>query len=205
MICVLLLFLTPFVLTPAYFLFQRLFLVSVRTVTDVIAILRPVDERELDDLLNTTKEEILRANSSAVRFQEGQRVRARLLFEYLRRMAFDALVILSWAHAEQEKLEGPGMPEDATKARAIREVTEAGTGFRLYALIAFAKLIWRLFLDRLKIRRVRKIADLRHANEIDGLEQYRRLVSGAVALGAAHGDDAPEQLLGLLRGNDSIR
>lgn len=126
------------------------------------------------------------------------------MFEYLRRMAFNALVILFWAYAEQEKLEGPGMPQDATKARAIRDVTKAGTVFRLYAVIALTKLTCRLFLDGLKLKRVRKIADLRRANEIDGLEEYRRLVSAAVALGVSHGDDAQEQLLGLLRGNDSI-
>jgi hypothetical protein len=186
-----------------YLLFQKLFCFP-RGVTDVIAMVRRVDDREFDDLLNKPKEDILRANSSAIGFKQEQRARAWLFFEYLRRMGFNALIILSWAHAEQEKIERPGMSKDEKRAGMISEIVDAGTACRLYMLLALSKLSWRILLDELGIAPVRAITDLRLAAEIDGLETYRRLANAAAALSATHGADAHRQLVALLRGSDFV-
>ena len=200
MICVLLLLLVP---VCSYLLFQNMFRFS-RSVTDVIDMIRPVDEHAFDDLLNKTKEDILRANSSATAFKREQRARAWLLFEYLRRMAFNAVVILSWTYAEQEKLRRPGMSKDESRTGIINDLVDAGPAFRLYALIALSKLSWRILLDGLKITPIRTITDLRRAEDSDGLDAYRRLANAAAALSATHGADAHRQLVALLRGGDFV-
>jgi len=199
-ICVLLLLLVP---VCSYLLFQNMFRFS-RTVTDVIDMVRPVDERAFDDLLNKTKEDILRTNSSATGFKREQRARAWLLFEYVRRMAFNAVVILSWTYAEQEKLRRPGMSKDERRTGIINDLVDAGPAFRLYALITLSKLSWRILLDGLKIAPIRTIADLRLAEDSDGLDAYRRVANAAAALSATHGADAHRQLVALLRGSDFV-
>jgi hypothetical protein len=199
-ICALLLLFVP---ACFYLLFQKLFCFS-RDVAAVIGMVRRVDEREFDDLLNKTREDILRANSSAMGFKQEQRARAWLLFEYVRRVGFNALVILCWAYAEQEKLKRPGMPKDEERAGVLNEIIEAGTECRLYELFAVSKLLWRILLDGLRIAPVRTITDLRLAAETDGFETYRRLVNAAAALSATHGTDARRQLVALLRGSDFV-
>ncbi len=200
MICAFLLLLPP---VCFYLLFHKLFCFS-RGVTDVIAMVRQVDEREFDDLLNKTREDILRANSSALGFKQEQRARAWLLFEYLRRTGFNALVILCWAYAEEEKLECPEMSKDEVRAGMISEIIDAGTACRLYVLFALSKLSWRILLDGLRIAPVRAITDLRLAAEIDGIETYRRFANAAAALSSEHGANAHRQLIALLRGSDFV-
>jgi len=51
--------------------------------SDVTGLARPVDEQEIADLLNQSKEEVLRVNTSPNQFKEAQRARARILFEQL--------------------------------------------------------------------------------------------------------------------------
>ena len=200
MICALLLLFVP---ACFYLLFQKLFCFP-RTVTEVIAMVRQVNEREFDDLLNKPKEDILRANSSAIGFRQEQRARAWLLFEYVRRMGFNALVILCWAYAEQAKLERPGMSKDEKRAGMISEIVDAGTACRLYMLFALSTLSWRILLDGLRIAPVRTITDMRLAAEIDGLETYHRFANAAAALSSEHGADAHRQLVAVLRGNDFV-
>ena len=183
-----------------YLSLQKSLFVSLRTITDVIAVVRPVNELNLIDLMDEAKEEILRANSSAARFKESQRARSRLLFEYLRRMAFNSLVIVLWARAEKQKLEGPGMPEDVATAKTIGDVIESGTVFRIYAALALAKLSWWILLDGFRLWQARSLATLLYVASIDGLGEYRRLLNAVSVLAAGQGSEAQERLLALLRG-----
>lgn len=136
--------------------------------------------------------------------KQEQRARAWLLFEYLRRTGFNALIILSWAHAEQEKIERPGMSKDEQRAGIISEIVDAGAACRLYMAFALSTLSWRILLDGLRIAPVRTITDLRLAAEIDGLETYRRFANAAAALSSEHGADAHRQLVAVLRGSDFV-
>lgn len=202
MICVLLIFFAPLVLCIFYFFFQRQFLVPSPTAADVAAIVRHVDQREIDDLLNETKEAIFRANSTAAQFKQGQRTRARVLFEYLRRTAFNAAVLLSWAYSERTKLERPGMPDDETIAQAIGEIIDAGTAFRAYIVVALPRLSWRILLNGITFKSVGSLTKLRHIAGINGLEQYRRLTGASVALSAALESNATRRLMALLHESD---
>jgi hypothetical protein len=174
-----------------------------RTVADLIAAVERVDVLELDGLLDETKEQNLRTGSSAKRFRQGQRSRARLLFEYLQRMSFNALLILSWSYAEQERVLSPGMPQDEENIRAVEELIRAGTELRIYAIVALAKLLWRLLLDGLRIAPLRRIARLRYAAKIDGLDAHGRFATAAAKLGATEGNEALQRLAVLLSGSSS--
>lgn len=202
MICALLLLFAPLVLCILYFFFQRKFLVPSPTAADVAAIVRNVDEREVDDLLNEPKEAIFRANSNAAQFKEGQRTRARVLFEYLRRMAFNASVLLSWAYAERKNLARPGMPDDETIAQAIGEIIDAGTAFRAYIVVALPRLSSRILLNGITFRSAGSLTKSRHIAGINGLEQYRRLTGASVALSVALASDATRRLMALLHESD---
>ncbi|MGC2741656.1 MAG: hypothetical protein WA672_00610, partial [Candidatus Angelobacter sp.] len=159
-----------------------------------------VDEGELEDLFDQTKEDNLRV-APAFRFHEAQRARARLLFEYLRRMGFNSMALLVWAYAEQKRVQSPGMPRNEELAQNIREIIDLGTEVRFYFILALSKLSVQLLLDELRVVRIRNLPRLRHAAGIDGLESYRRLAQTAVALSAAQRRNAGPRLAILLCGS----
>ena len=203
MLCADFLFLVPLVLACSILLLQERFRFSPRTAAEVIAIVRCVDEGELEDLFDQSKEENLRAAASATRFYETQRARARLLFEYLRRMGFNSMALLVWAYAEQKRLQSAGMPENQEQARIIGEIVAIGTGFRLYFVVAMSRLSVRLLLDQLRVVRIRRLSRLQYVSGIDGLDSYRKLAQAAVALTVAQGSNAGARLAALLRGGGS--
>jgi len=202
-ICSSLFLLISFVLATSYFLFQRHFLVSVPTVSDVIGIARQVDEQEVADLLSHSKEQILRANTSPNRFKAAQRARARILFEQLRGMTFNALVILLWADHERDKLKRPGMSKDDTKTQAIADISDAGPSVRIVCLAALSRLVWWIVLDAAGLRRLRNFAKLQSFAGADGLAEYRRLVNAAASLSSSYGADAAMHLRAVLQGGRS--
>ncbi len=204
MTCIVLLFLASLLLACFTLFIQQRFRCSARTVTDLLGILRCVDERDLEDLFDQTKEDNLSLGTPAIRFHEAQRQRARMLFEYLRRMGFNAIALLDWAYAEQKRLQGPGMAADQEQLRTIHEIIQTGPEFRFCAAVALSKLSVLLLLEELRIVRIRCLSKLRHAAGIDGLELYRSLVQAAVALSAAQGSNAGAQLAALLRGSGSV-
>ena len=199
-ICLSLLLLLSFIVATSYFLFQRYFLISVPVVSDVIGIARGVDEQEVADLLNQSKEEILRLNTSPNQFKEAQRARGRILFEQLRGMTFNALVILFWAGRERQKLQRPGMPKDDTKTQTITDIADAGPSVRLVVLVALSRLGWWITLDAIGIKPLRNFAKLQSFAGVDGLAEYRRLVNAAASLSSSYGGDAAMRLLARLRG-----
>ena len=111
-----------------------------------------------------------------------------MLFEYLRRMGFNAIALLDWAYAEQKKYQNPGMPADQDQMRTIHEIIQTGPEFRFCVAVALSKLSVRLLLDELRIVRIRRLSSLRHAAGIDGLDAYRSLAQAAVALSNAQGN-----------------
>ena len=203
MMCPVLLFLVLFFLACSYLLFAHLFRPSPRSVVDVIAIVRRVEEGELEDLFDELKDENLRTNLPAARFQDEQRRRARLLFEYLRRMSFNSLAVLAWAYAEQERLHGPGMHEDQAQARRVHDLIQAGTECRVYCVVAISKLACRLLLAAFRIASIRTLTTMRHAGSIDGLNAYRRLANAVASLNAADDGNLTRILAALLHGSDS--
>jgi hypothetical protein len=202
MICAVSLILLLIVFYVSVFLW-RPFRLTPRTVAELIAAVERVDALELDGLLHETKEQNLRTSSSVVRFRIAQRSRARLLFEYLQRMSFNSLLIISWSYEEQERVLSPGMPRDEENILAVEDLIRAGTELRIYAIVALAKLSWRLLLDGLRIVPLRRIARLRYAAKIDGLDAHGRFATATAKLGATEGSEALQRLAVLLRGSSS--
>jgi hypothetical protein len=182
-----------FLAYAVFLLFQLLFRFHAHTVSDVVALVRFVDESELQDLGSEVIEENLRASLSPVRFKVEQLRRALLLFEYLRRMSFNAWVLLSWAYHEEEKFQNSEMPTDDTRS-AMRDVIATGTDFRLYSLLMLVKLSSRLVLSRLRIAPLPRLAILLRPGETHALTMYRDLVSAAIKLSASAGTDAQNRL-----------
>lgn len=199
-VCLSLFLLISFAVLTSYILFQHYFLLSVPSVADVIGIARRVDEFELTDLLDPTKEEILRANTTTRQFQEAQRARARILFEQMRAMAFNALVILVWAEREGSKLQRPALPRDDLRIQNTVEIAEDAPAVRLVSLIAMTRLVWGIALDALRITRLRRLAQVRAFAGVEVLDGYRRIAVAAVALASAYSKSAAEQLSLILLG-----
>jgi hypothetical protein len=198
------LLLTSLILACFILFLQQRFRFSARTVIDLIGIIRPVNELALEDLFDQTKEDNLSLGTPAIRFHEAQRQRARMLFEYLRRMGFNATALLDWAYAEQKRYQNPGMPADQEQMRTIHEIIQTGPEFRFYVAVALSKLSVRLLLDELKIMRIRRLSRMSHAAGIDGMGSYRSLGQAAVALSNAQGSNVGARLAALLRGSGSV-
>ena len=192
--------LISFAVLTSYILIQHYFLLSVPSIADVIGIARRVDELELTDLLDPTKEEVLRANTTPVQFRDAQRARARILFEQLRAITFNALVILLWAEREGRKLQRPATPRDDLRVQNTAEIAEDGPAVRLVGSVAMTRLAWRIALDAMRIAPLRRLAQLRTFSGVDVLEAYRRTAKATVALTSAYNRNAAEQLNLILLG-----
>lgn len=199
-VCLSLFLLISFVVPTFYILFQHYLLLSVSSVADVIGIARRVDEVELTDLLDPTKEEILLANTTTVQFRLAQRARARILFEQMRAMTFNTLLILLWAEQEGKKLQRPAMPRDDLRIQNTSTIAEDSPTVRLIGLVAMSKLAWRIALDALRIVRLRRLAEVRTFGGFDVLEAYRRTADATVALASAYSGNAAEKLRLILLG-----
>lgn len=189
----------PLLIGGLYVAIERLFFFHPRTIADVIAGVQRIDDAEVEDLMDPKKETNLCASLSADRFKEEQRRRSRLLFEYLRRMAFNALVLLCWAHAEEDRFQISGSPEDVKRANAIKAIIGIGIQFRFYVLLTRAKLCLWITFDRW-VMPGSGLAPLRTMNERDGIKLYRDLIAAADDLSACYGDDCRLRLAVALRG-----
>jgi hypothetical protein len=184
----------------SYVLFQRRFLMSVSSVADVVGIARRTDVLELRDLLDPLKEDLLRANTTPIQFQDAQRMRARILFEQLRAMTFNALVVLLWTEQEQKKLHRTAMPRDEVRLQAAAEIGEDGPTVRLVGIASLVRLVLRIALDAMRIRTLRQLAQLRTFAGADALEAYERLAQATISLASAYGAHAVQQLRLILLG-----
>jgi hypothetical protein len=173
---------------------------SVSSVADVVGIARRTDVLELRDLLDPLKEDVLRANTTPIQFQGAQRTRARILFEQLRAMTFNALVVLLWTEQEQKKLHRPAMPRDEVRLQAAAEIGEDGPTVRLVGMASLVRLVLRIALDAMRIRTLRRLAPLRTFAGADALEAYERLAQAAISLASAYGAHAVQQLRLVLLG-----
>lgn len=201
MLCATVVFLSPAILFCIYALLARVLLPSPRTSKELADVLQLVPERELLDLFDKRKEQNLSSALSRSKFQEAQRNRARLLFEYLRRIYFNALMLLLWAYAYRDQLVRIGEGQSERAPDLVRQLVQTGTQVRLYGAIAIFKVTLRLILDRFDVP-IGSLEGLRYAARIDGLEAYRRLADVAAALSTLDDSQATPRLLHLLRGTD---
>ena len=172
------------------------------TVSEVIALARFVDQKELQDLASAMIEENLRSSLPARRFRTEQRKRAILLLEYLRRMSYNSWVILSWAYQLQDRSQGLLAPNEGLVV-AITDALAAAAPFRLYSLMVLPRLALRILLSRLRIVPLPTLATAVRVKNRTMAGMYDRLVNTAIRLAISEGGDAENRLARILLGDMS--
>ncbi|MGC2697487.1 MAG: hypothetical protein WA738_16995 [Candidatus Angelobacter sp.] len=160
--------------------FQGLGKFPKRTIDDVTPFLRPAEAGELESLLDPAQEANFRLRLSPPEFIAWQRKRIHLLREYLLRMCHNALVLIEWGNMEafsDQKSDSRGKD----KQLIAQELVQAATEFRLYSILALAKLkLWLLFPSCLWfIILSPSLPRLRNVFGINALGAYGRLKNAA--------------------------
>jgi hypothetical protein len=158
-----------------------------RTIADVTPFLRPAEHDELESLLDPAQETNFRIRMSPQEFNEWQRRRIHLLREYLLRMSHNALVLIEWGNMESAET---GNNTETFRERRLlaQELVQAATEFRLYSVLALAKLkLWLVLPPPLSLLLPSpSLPSMRHVFGIDALGSYQRLRTAAGGLSLAH-------------------
>jgi len=167
-----------------------------RTIEDVTPFLRPAEQDELESLLDPAQETNFRMRMSPQEFADWQRRRIHLLREYLLRMSHNALVLIEWGNMENAEI---GNDAEALCQRQLmaRELVQAATEFRLYSMLALAKLkLWLVLPSPLNLLLPSpSLPSMRHVFGIDALGSYQRLRTAASGLSMVHGLQFRDALL----------
>ena len=159
-----------------------------RTIEDVTPFLRPAEHDELWLLLDPAQETNFRMRMSPQEFAEWQRRRIHLLREYLLRMSHNALVLIEWGNMETAET---GNDAETFRQRQLmaKELVQAATEFRLYSMLALAKLkLWLVLPSPFSLLFPSpSLPSMRHVFGIDALGSYQRLKTAASGLSMAHG------------------
>lgn len=145
-----------------------------RDVDDVIPFLYPVDLSLAESLLDPASEFECRWRLGPRQFRAAQRKRMRLYLELVRRMAHNSRVLVEYAVAERSH-------PDPRRASAAVDLQERSIEVRLYALLAGARIRFWLLLRSDILTASPKLAHLRVAGDIDGLQTYHALRTAAAA------------------------
>ena len=167
-----------------------------RTIEDVTPFLRPAEHDELESLLDPAQETNFRMRMSPQEFAEWQRRRIHLLREYLLRMSHNALVLIEWGN--METAETGNNAETASQRQLLaKELVQAATEFRLYSMLALAKLkVWLVLPSPFSLLLPSpSLPAMRHVFGIDALGSYQRLKTAAGGLSLAHGLHFHDELL----------
>lgn len=167
-----------------------------RTIEDVTPFLRPAEHDELESLLDPAQETNFRMRMSPQEFAEWQRRRIHLLREYLLRMSHNALVLIEWGNMEAL---AEGNDAEIVRQRQVlaQELVTAATEFRLYSVLALAKLkLWLVLPSPFSLLFPSpSLPSMRHVFGIDALGSYQRLRTAAGGLSLAHSHHFHDELL----------
>jgi hypothetical protein len=167
-----------------------------RTIEDVTPFLRPAEHDELESLLDPAQETNFRMRMSPQEFTEWQRRRIHLLREYLLRMSHNALVLIEWGNMEAHE---SGSDAETVRQRQMlaQELVQAATEFRLYSVLALAKLkLWLVLPSPFSLLLPSpSLPSMRHVFGIDALGSYQRLRTAAGGLSLAHSHHFHVELL----------
>ena len=167
-----------------------------RSIEDVTPFLRPAEHNELESLLDPAQESNFRMRMSPQEFAEWQRRRIHLLREYLLRMSHNALVLIEWGN--METAETGNNAETAIQRQLLaKELVQAATEFRLYSMLALAKLkVWLVLPAPFSLLLPSpSLPAMRCVFGIDALGSYQRLKTAAGGLSLAHGLHFHDELL----------
>ena len=159
-----------------------------RSITDVTPFLRPAEHDELESLLDPAQETNFRLRMSPQEFADWQRRRIHLLREYLLRMSHNALVLIEWGNMESAET-GNNAETSLQRQLLAKELVQAATEFRLYSMLALAKLkVWLVLPAPFSLLLPSpSLPAMRHVFGIDALGSYQRLKTAAGGLSLAHG------------------
>ena len=167
-----------------------------RTIEDVTPFLRPAEQDELESLLDPAQETNFRMRMAPQEFADWQRRRIHLLREYLLRMSHNALILIEWGNMETAET---GNDAETFRQRQLmaKELVQAATEFRLYSMLALAKLkLWLVLPSPFSLLLPSpSLPSMRHVFGIDALGTYRRLKTAAGGLSMAHGLQFHDELL----------
>jgi hypothetical protein len=167
-----------------------------RTIEDVTPFLRPAEQEELESLLDPGQEANFRMRMAPHEFAKWQRRQIHLLREYLLRMSHNSLVLIEWGN--MEALEEGIDPESLHQRQLLaQELVKAATEFRLYSVLALAKLkLWLVLPSSFSLLLSGpSLPSMRHVFGIDALGSYQRLKSAASGLSLAYSDHFHDELL----------
>jgi hypothetical protein len=187
-------------LFAVYIAFQYLVKFPKRTIDDVMPFLRPAEAQELESLLDPGVEASFRLRMSSQEFADWQRKRIHLMREYLLRMSHNSLVLIEWGNMEAMKNEGSDPVQCGEKQLLAQELVQAATEFRLYSMLALAKLtLWIVLPQPFKfLLSSPSLPALRNVFGIDALGAYSRLKSAASGLSLAYDLNFHKELIGRL-------
>jgi len=167
-----------------------------RSIDDVTPFLRPSEQDELESLLDPAQESNFRMRMPQREFAEWQRRRIHLMREYLLRMSHNALVLIEWGNMEAIE---DGNDAETFRQRQLlaQELVQAATEFRLYSVLALAKLkLWLVLPFPFKLLFPSpSLPSMRHVFGIDALGSYQRLKTAAGGLSLAHSHHFHDELL----------
>ncbi|HEV7552429.1 MAG TPA: hypothetical protein VGP65_12140 [Candidatus Angelobacter sp.] len=167
-----------------------------RTIEDVTPFLRPAEQEELESLLDPGQEANFRMRMAHHEFATWQRRQIHLLREHLLRMSHNSLVLIEWGN--MEALE-EGIDAESVHQRQLlaQELVKAATEFRLYSVLALAKLkLWLVLPSSFSLLlSAPSLPSMRHVFGIDALGSYQRLKSAASGLSLAYSDHFHDALL----------
>ena len=165
-----------------------------RTIEDVTPFLRPAEFQELESLLDPAQEANFRIRMAPREFAEWQRRRIHLLREYLLRMCHNSLVLIEWGNMESSAKDAALGEERQLLAQ---ELVQAATEFRLYSILALAKLkLWLVLPPTLNLLLPSlSLPSMRHLFGIDALGSYQRLKTAASCLSLAYDASIHQQLV----------
>jgi hypothetical protein len=171
-----------------------------RTIEDVTPFLRPAEHDELEQLLDPALETNFRLRMAPQEFTEWQRRRIHLLREYLLRMSHNALVLIEWGNMEATE---PGNDNAETlfqRQSLAKELVQAATEFRLYSVLALAKLkLWLVLPSSFNLLLPSpSLPSMRQIFGINALDSYQRLRTAAGGLSLAHSRHFHDELLARL-------
>ena len=169
-----------------------------RTIEDVTPFLRPSEAHEFEGLLDPAQEVNVRLRVSPAEFAAWQRKRFHLMREFLLRMSHNALVLIEWGNMELEQ-EARDSIQCRQRELLARELVQAATEFRLYSLLALAKIrFWLVVPSSLFLVSSPSLPQLRSLFGISALTSYARLKDAAGGLGQVYSSAFKQDLLARL-------
>jgi len=167
-----------------------------RSIEDVTPFLRPAEHDELESLLDPAQEANFRMRMAPQEFAGWQRKRIHLMREYLLRMSHNALVLIEWGNMEALEM-GNDVEAFRQKQLLAQELVQAATEFRLYSMLALAKLkLWLVLPSPFSLLIPSpSLPAMRHVFGIDALGSYQRLKAAASGLSLAHSHHFHDELL----------